>query len=194
MKKFFKEFKAFICRGNIMDLAVAVIIGGAFSAIVTAFANKIIMPVVNYILSLGSEDGLSSAYTYLKKVTLEDGTIDKENSIFIDWGAFITAVIDFLIIALVIFIMIKIIMNVSNNAKKIAEKSKHELTSKQRKELKKQGLTKEEIKQKETEAYETRIAKEAAEKAAAKAETSEALLKEIRDLLAAQNKTSKKDK
>jgi len=194
MKKFFKEFKEFICRGNIMDLAVAVIIGGAFSAIVTAFTNKIIMPVVNYILSLGGDNGLESSYTFLKKV-YTDGVIDLEKSIYIDWGAFITAIIDFLIIALVIFLMIKLIMNVSNNAKKFAAKSKHELTLKERRALKKQGLSRAEIKAKEQEAYEARIAKEAAEKAAAaNKETTESLLKEIRDMLAAQNKTSKKDK
>ena len=195
MKKFFKEFKEFICRGNIMDLAVAVIIGGAFSAIVTAFTNKIIMPVVNYILSLGGDNGLEGAYTFLKKV-YTDGSIDLEKSIYIDWGAFITAIIDFLIIALVIFMMIKIIMNISNNAKKLSEKSKHELSKQERKTLKKQGLSRAEIKAKEQEAYEARLAKEAADKAAEEANkvTTESLLKEIRDLLVAQNKTKKKDK
>ena len=195
MKKFFKEFKEFICRGNIMDLAVAVIIGGAFSAIVTAFTNKIIMPVVNYILSLGGDNGLEGAYTFLKKV-YTDGSIDLEKSIYIDWGAFITAIIDFLIIALVIFMMIKIIMNISNNAKKLSEKSKHELSKQERKTLKKQGLSRAEIKAKEQEAYEARLAKEAADKAAEEANkvTTESLLKEIRDLLVAHNKTKKKDK
>ena len=111
MRKFFKEFKAFISRGNIVDLAVAVIIGGAFSAIVTAFTNKIIMPCINWILSLGG-DGLTSAYTFLKPVyeTGADGVpltdaagkliYDLDKSIYIDWGAFITAIINFLIIAL----------------------------------------------------------------------------------------------
>lgn len=195
MKKFFKEFKEFICRGNIMDLAVAVIIGGAFSAIVTAFTNKIIMPVVNYILSLGGDNGLEGAYTFLKKV-YTDGAIDLEKSIYIDWGAFITAVIDFLIIALVIFTMIKIVMNISNNAKKLSAKAKHELSKEERKALKRQGLNRKEIRAKEQEAYEARLAKEAADKAAEEANkvTTESLLKEIRDLLAKQNKTTKKDK
>ena len=109
MNKFYKEFKAFISRGNVIDLAVAVIIGGAFSAIVTALTNKIIMPLINWVLALiGGQDGLSSAYTFLSKAYDTEGNIDLANSIYIDWGAFITAIIDFLLIALVLFTIIKI--------------------------------------------------------------------------------------
>ena len=50
MRKFFRDFKAFISRGNVIDMAVGVIIGGAFSAIVTALTNKILMPLINYLL------------------------------------------------------------------------------------------------------------------------------------------------
>ena len=69
MKKFLKEFKTFISRGNIVDMAVGVIIGSAFSAIVTALTNKIIMPFINWILSAGAGGGkgLEKAYTFLKK-------------------------------------------------------------------------------------------------------------------------------
>ena len=98
MKKFFQDFKKFISKGNIIDLAVGVIIGNAFSAIVTALTNKIIMPFINWLLSFGGADeGLASAYTFLKKVTNADGTIDLANSIYIDWGAFITAILNSLI-------------------------------------------------------------------------------------------------
>ena len=111
MKKFFKEFKTFISRGNIVDLAVAVIIGNAFSAIVTAFTNKIIMPIVNFVLSFGAEDGLESAYVFLKKVYTDgvDGikTLDLASSIYIDFGALITAIIDFFIIAMTLFLIVK---------------------------------------------------------------------------------------
>lgn len=144
MKKFFKDFKAFISRGNILDMAVGVIIGGAFSAIVTAFTNKIIMPIVNFILMLiGGGNGLESAYTYLKKVYVvaEDGTftdaIDLTKSIYIDWGAFITAILDFLIIALTLFIILKIAMNASGFLRKAA---KEQPTREERKELKAQGV------------------------------------------------------
>ena len=98
MRKFFKEFKEFICRGNILDMAIGIIIGGAFSAIVTAFTNHVIMPLVNLALAQGSEDGLESAFTFLKKVYESDGvTVDLTKSIYIDWGAFISAIINFLI-------------------------------------------------------------------------------------------------
>ena len=76
MKKFFNDFKKFISRGNIVDMAVGVIIGSAFSAIVTAFTNKIIMPFINLLLSIGGTNGLETAYTVLKAVYLEDGTLD----------------------------------------------------------------------------------------------------------------------
>ena len=120
MRKFFKDFKAFISRGNIIDLAVGVIIGGAFSAIVTALTNKIIMPIINWALSAGG-NGLESAYTFLKKV-YTDGELDLTKSIYIDWGAFITAIIDFILIALVLFCIIRAIMKAQNVAKNTANK------------------------------------------------------------------------
>ena len=140
-KGFFAEFKAFISRGNILDLAVGVIIGGAFSAIVTAFTNHIIRPIINLVLALiVGGDGLDAVYTFLKKVyTTVDGVkvVDLEKSIFIDWGAFITAVIDFLIIAFVLFTIIKLVMS----AKGYASKSKSEKPTKEEKKvLKEQGV------------------------------------------------------
>ena len=103
MKKFIEEFKKFITRGNVLDLAVGVIVGGAFTAIVNGLTNNIIRPLINWFIALvGGKDGLSSAVTYLSKVYTEvDGkkVIDMENSIFIDWGAFFAAIVDFFIIA-----------------------------------------------------------------------------------------------
>lgn len=198
--KFFKEFKEFIARGNVVDLAVAVIIGGAFGAIVTAFTNKIIMPIVNLVLSVGG-DGISSAYTFLKTAYLEDGaTIDLANSIYIDWGAFITAVIDFLIIALVVFTIVKI-LNISSKKLKAMEDAAKNLPLKERKELwtkaKAQAKDSEkkakeiyasllierenDIKQKAEEDARIEAEKELAERLANP--TQEDLLKEIRDLL-----------
>ena len=108
MKKFWADFKKFISRGNIIDMAVGVIVGNAFSAIVKAFTDKVIMPLINLLLSLGGENGLESAYTFLKKAYLEDGTIDLAKSIYIDWGAFITAIINFFIIAMTLFVILKV--------------------------------------------------------------------------------------
>ena len=109
VKGFFKDFKKFISRGNVIDMAIGVVIASAFTAIVTALTNKIIMPFINWLLAINGA-GLDSAYTFLKKVYSEDGTIDLTNSIYIDWGAFITAIINFILIALVLFIVLRILM------------------------------------------------------------------------------------
>lgn len=118
IKQFFKDFKKFISRGNIVDMAIGVIVASAFTAIVTALTNKIIMPCINWLLSLGGA-GLDSAYTFLKTAYLEDGvTIDLANSIYIDWGAFITAILNFILIALVLFTVLRIMMNAQGFWKK----------------------------------------------------------------------------
>lgn len=112
MKKLFNEFKAFISRGNILDMAVGVIIGSAFTAIVTALTDGILKPLINGVIFLingGSES--EEIYTFLHKA-YSDGTLDLSNSIYIDWGAFISAIINFLLIAITIFAIIKIINKV----------------------------------------------------------------------------------
>lgn len=95
MKNFWKEFKEFISRGSVMDMAVGIIIGGAFTAIVNSLVNDIVMPI----LSL-----LTGGYDFTKlAVTLGEG---EEAAVF-NYGLFISAVINFLLIALVIFCIIK---------------------------------------------------------------------------------------
>lgn len=122
MKKLLKEFKTFITRGNVVDLSVGVIVGSAFTAIVTALSNNIIKPVINWVLALclGS-NSLDGIYTYLKRVDMVNDAgetvVDLANSIYIDWGAFINAVINFLIIAIVVFAIVKLI----NKAKDLAD-------------------------------------------------------------------------
>ncbi|MDE6412346.1 MAG: large conductance mechanosensitive channel protein MscL, partial [Eubacterium sp.] len=90
MKKFFKEFKEFISKGNVLDLAVGVIIGGAFSTIVTSLTDNIINPLINCIG--GAEI---------------QGKIHLIGDNYIDYGAFISAIINFLIMAFVIFCIVK---------------------------------------------------------------------------------------
>lgn len=149
MKKFFGEFKKFISRGNIVDMSVGVIIGSAFSAIVTSLTNKIIMPFINWLLSLGGTNGLESAYSFLKKVYQEDGAgnllvgengeyiVDLAKSIYIDWGAFITAIINFFLIAFVLFMILKIMMRAKGFWGKTIKASPNRA---ERKELKAQGV------------------------------------------------------
>ncbi|MBE5746119.1 MAG: large conductance mechanosensitive channel protein MscL [Clostridiales bacterium] len=138
IKTFFDEFKKFIARGNIIDLSVGVIIGSAFSAIVTALTNKIIMPFINWLLSLGGENGLESAYTFLKKVYIDGTTeVDLTKSIFIDWGAFLTAILNFIIIAFVLFMIVRTIMKAKGFINKTV---KDNPTKAERKQLKAMGI------------------------------------------------------
>ena len=104
MKKFAEEFKKFISKGNVMDLAVGVIIGGAFQAIVNSLVNDIIMPLLGIIT--GGLDFSSLA------ITVGDAQIM--------YGSFISAIINFLLMALVLFMVIKAM----NKAKELTEKPK----------------------------------------------------------------------
>ncbi len=152
IKAFFAEFSKFISRGNVVDMAIGVIVASAFTAIVTALTNKIIMPCINWLLSLGGTNGLESAYTFLRKAYQADGvTIDLAKSIYIDWGAFITAIINFFLIAFVLFLVLKIFNAASKFTKDMNQKFVS-FSKKEIKKLKKQGLTDEEIKKVQEEA------------------------------------------
>lgn len=108
-KNFISEFKTFISRGNVMDLAVGVIIGGAFQTIVSSLVNDIVMPVISLIT--GGID--FSAW----KIQLGTG----ENAASINYGNFITAVINFLLMALVIFCFIKLMNRLNSEFTKKPE-------------------------------------------------------------------------
>lgn len=200
MKKFFADFKKFITRGNILDMAIGVIVGGAFSKIVTALTNKIIMPLINYLLSLGGT-GLSSAYTFLRKAYDATGKIDLANSIYIDWGAFITAVIDFLLIAFTLFCIIKIAMKSSELLRSTTKKIvKSAPTKEEKRELKAAGVNlknHEEMKTALNELRERKAAEKAAEEEANKPvpkPTTEELLAEILAELKKENKIEQQEK
>lgn len=202
MRKFFKEFKTFISRGSVMDLAVGVIIGSAFTAIVTALTEHILKPIINFILAvIFDSTSLSGIYTVLKRVNLQDGTLDLENSIYIDWGSVINAVINFLLIAFVLFLIVKAV----NSSKKALEESSKNLRTKskrftyeQKEELKSNGISPKDRekaekyfadKEAKIKEEEERIAAEAKAKAdaEAKANSTEALLKDIKEILLAKN-------
>ena len=111
MKGFIDEFKKFISRGNVMDLAVGVIIGGAFQSIVNSLVNDIVMPVISIITG-----GLDlSAW----KIMLSEG----ENAASINYGNFITAVINFLIMAFVIFCFVKFMNSLNEKLTKKPEEA-----------------------------------------------------------------------
>ena len=119
MKKFFEEFKKFITRGNVVDMAVGVIVGSSFTAIVNGLSDFILKPIINWLLTLiFGKDSLTEIYTFLRKMDADgnmitDDTIpDLTQSIYIDWGAFINAIINFFLVAFVLFTLVKIINTV----------------------------------------------------------------------------------
>lgn len=171
MKKFFGEFKKFITRGNVLDMSVGVIVGGAFTAIVNGMSNFILKPIVNWILAVClGKNALSEMFTFLVRATKLDETgaevVDLANSIYIDWGSFINAVINFLLTAIVLFCIVKIINGVKEKDKKFKESMQPVISKEDRIEMKKRG-----IKSKDTVAikayFDEKAAKEEAEKAAA---------------------------
>ncbi|MBE7061171.1 MAG: large conductance mechanosensitive channel protein MscL [Clostridiales bacterium] len=196
MKKFFGEFKKFITRGNVLDMAVGVIVGGAFTGIVNGLSNFILKPIINWILALIlGEKGLSGAITFLSKAE-KDGVVDLANSIYIDWGAFISAIINFFIIAFVLFAIVKTMNKIKEGNEKLnAEIKKDKLTKEQKKELKLAGVNrkdKQAVKEyfdrqaqvkAEAEAEAKRIADEKALADRLANPTTEDLLKQIKELL-----------
>ena len=142
MKKFFKEFKKFVTRGNVVDMSVGVIVGSAFTAIVNGLSNNILKPLINWLLALlFGANSLSEVFTVLKGVYLEDGALDLENSIYIDWGAFINAVINFFLVAFVLFIILRVINHMRDGqAKWLRRLEAGKLTKADKKELKARGI------------------------------------------------------
>lgn len=163
VKKFAEEFKAFIAKGNVIDMAVAVIIGGAFGKIVTSLVNDIIMPAVSMLM--GKSDIAGMKYVVTEAIPAKPEVLDEAGNVIqaataevaevaIKYGAFIQTILDFLIIAFSIFVMLKIVLGAKDkiNAKKIAEEK-------------------------------AKAEEEAAKAEAEKKPTAEELLTEIRDLL-----------
>ena len=144
---FFKDFKAFITKGNIIDMAVGVIIGGAFGKIVSSLVADIITPLIS--LALGKTDFTEIVWT------LREATEDRE-AIVMNGGTFIQTVIDFLIIALCIFIVLRIAVKAKQKADALLRREKEA----------------------------EKEAEEAAPPAPTPEQESAAMLKEIRDLLA----------
>ena len=117
MKKFFEEFKTFITKGNVMDMAIGVIIGGAFGAITSSLGSNVITPLLAYIFGAPNTDALN--------ITLRAAEIDAsgevvKEALVLGLGTFVGAIVNFLVIALVLFSVIKAI----NKARALAEARK----------------------------------------------------------------------
>ena len=115
MKKLFNEFKAFIMRGNVLDMAIGVVIAGAFGKITTSLVNDLILPLVSWIC--GTRDMTALNILVRPAVVNEAGEVVKE-AITLGFGSFVGTVIDFLLIALVVFAIVK----VANKAHDLAHK------------------------------------------------------------------------
>ena len=117
MKKFITEFKEFIAKGNVLDMAVGVIIGGAFNKIVTSLVNDVIMPLISIIVGGAN---VTDWKWVIKEAVIENGVEVAAETAFA-YGNFIQAIIDFLIIALTIFVALKVILGFQNAFKKKEE-------------------------------------------------------------------------
>ena len=119
MKKLINEFKAFIMRGNVLDMAIGVVIASAFGKITTSLVNDLILPLVSWIC--GSRDMTALNLIVRPAVYDEAGEVVKE-AITLGFGSFIGTVIDFLLIALVVFAIVKM----ANKAHDLAHKKEEE--------------------------------------------------------------------
>ena len=197
MKKIFQEFKKFITKGNVVDLAVGMIIGAAFTAIVNALVNNIFKPLIDAIPMEGVE-GLITMLVPRNaegvKVAMDSTAIDLTQSVYIDWGAFIMAIVNFLLTAVVLFSLVKIINHfregvggMKNRAELIASLTDEEKAIcknaivPSKKELKAIVAAREA--KVAAEAEEARLAEEKAEAEERAKETTEDILRDIRDYL-----------
>lgn len=133
LRTFFGEFKTFITRGNVFDMAVGVIVGGAFTAIVNGLGNYILKPIINWLIALVlGREGLSNVVTYLPKGKVYKDVLDASGAVigkeidmaasfYIDWGSFISAIINFLITAFVLFLLVRTMNKIAEANKRIAE-------------------------------------------------------------------------
>ena len=197
MSKFLAEFKKFILRGNVVDMAVGVIVGSSFTAIVNALSNNILKPIINYLLALIFGTGaLEDAYTFLGEPVYVDGVIDLSQSIFIDWGAFINAILNFFLVALVLFVIVKVINGVRDGHKRLMNEIRDDMPTKEdKREMKALGIKLHDIdavkaflKEKNRKAAEANAVAEAEAAEKAKLErlanpTAEDLLKEILEIM-----------
>ncbi len=128
MKKFLNEFKSFIMKGSVLNLAIAVIIGGAFGKIIASLVKDVLMPVISLALGGGGFENYKYVITAADEV---NGTT--ENAIY--YGIFIQNIIDFTIIALIVFLIIKLFNKANElaNAKQLEEAAEVKLIEEEKK-------------------------------------------------------------
>ena len=186
MKKFWQDFKKFITRGNVVDMAVGVTVASAFTAIVTAFSKGVITPLIAMVT--GGFD-LSNWKTVIREEVLDEAGAVVTPAVVFTWGAFLQTVIDFLIIAIVLFVVLRVASGIAARSAKIREEIQKKihreelerLEAEKRAKEEKEKAEKEEAERLASEAEALRVEKE--RKKEERLEREEALLREIRDIL-----------
>ncbi len=187
LKALFNEFKAFINRGNVMDLAVGMIIGSAFTAVVTSLVKNILTPLINWIPGTGNTGALQ---TVLREAVLDENGQVLTEALIIDWGSVISAVITFLLTALVLFVIVKafnklkevgkeVQKEVKTSAEKLVEDAKNKGKNAK---VEEKAEVKEEKAEEKAEETPAKV-EEKVEETPAKAPTTEELLQQIVELL-----------
>ncbi|MBQ6947899.1 MAG: large conductance mechanosensitive channel protein MscL [Clostridia bacterium] len=118
MKQFFADFKAFALKGNILDMAVGVVVGGAFSKIVTSLVNDIITPLI----ALITGDVALCDLKYVFTPAVIEGAVEVQPEVALMYGNFLQAIIDFLIIAFSIFCILRVMMNAQKKLESLHKK------------------------------------------------------------------------
>lgn len=173
MRKFFKDFKAFISKGNILDMAVGVIIGAAFSAIINSLVNDILMPVIALVVNVDSLEQLSI-------VLHPESAPGAGDALTWNYGNFIAALINFILIALVLFCVLKAVMAAHGLTH---PKYGEMITKAEYKAFRKEGKTKEEIKAIDKSRIEEKAKQDEIAKQEAYKNSTEYLLKRTVELL-----------
>lgn len=184
MKKLWSDFKKFISRGNVVDMAVGVAVAAAFTAIVTAFNKGVIGPIIA--LFTGSSDFSTMKWVIREQVLAADGVTVETAEVAIMYGTLIQTVLDFLMIALTLFIVMRIASQISSKARALSTNVKELLTPENEAEIAKQKAEEEEKARLASEEEAKKLAE--AEALAREADKQKLLscaelLEEIRDLL-----------
>lgn len=127
MKKFFRDFKEFATQGNIMDMAVGVVIGAAFKDIVNALVNNIITPLI--VLLTGKNSLESLKWTLKNPEVNELGEAIENTGVAVEYGVFLQAIVDFLIVAFCIFLVLRVMMNAKKKMEDLRKKKEEEVTT-----------------------------------------------------------------
>lgn len=126
MKKFFSDFKAFAMKGNIIDMAVGVVVGGAFSKIVTSLVNDIISPLISFATG---KVMLTDLKWVISAAQFDSAGVEIKPESALMYGNFIQTIIDFLIIAFSIFLVLRIIMNAQKKLEDLSKKKEEEVAA-----------------------------------------------------------------